>query len=91
MLAATNTMRPLMEQKHITKSILVPSLLEGRMSPAIMMCPSVRKTPIVYPALLSHVAQVKRRPVPPFPHSPTLPVICPPPSLLFIHTHCRFS
>ena len=62
MLAATNTMRPLMEQKRISKSILVPSLLEGHMSPA--MRPSVRKTPIVYPALLSHVAQVKRRLVP---------------------------
>ena len=55
-------MRPLMEQKRTSKSILVPSLLEGRMSPT--MRPSVRKTPIVYPALLSRVAQAFRERIP---------------------------
>ena len=62
MSAATNTMRPMMEQKRTSKSILAPSLLEGRMSPT--MRPSVRKTPIVYPALLSRVAQAFRERIP---------------------------
>ena len=63
MSAATNTMRPLMEQKRTSsKSILVPSLFEGRMSPT--MRPPVRKTPIVYPALLSRVAQAFRERIP---------------------------
>ena len=63
MSAATNTMRPLMEQKRTSsKSILVPSVFEGRMSPT--MRPPVRKTPIVYPALLSRVAQAFRERIP---------------------------
>jgi RHO1 GDP-GTP exchange protein 1/2 len=63
MSAATNTMRPLMEQKRTSsKSILVPSLFEDRMSPTIR--PPVRKTPIVYPALLSRVAHAFRERIP---------------------------
>ena len=63
MSAATNTMRPLIEQKRTSsKSILVPSVFEGRMSPTIR--PPVRKTPIVYPALLSRVAQAFRERIP---------------------------
>jgi RHO1 GDP-GTP exchange protein 1/2 len=62
MSAATNTIRPLIEQKRISKSILVPSPLEGRMSPTLRT--PVRKTPIVYPALLSRVAQAFRERIP---------------------------
>ncbi|KAF8817443.1 CNH-domain-containing protein [Phlegmacium glaucopus] len=62
MSAVTNTMRPLIEQKRASKSILVPSLLEGRMSPTTRT--PMRKTPIVYPALLSRVAQAFRERIP---------------------------
>jgi hypothetical protein len=63
MSAATNTIRPLMEQKRTSsKSNLVPSLLEGRMSPTTR--PPVRKSPIIYPALLSRVAQAFRERIP---------------------------
>ena len=63
MSAATDVMRPLVEQKRTSsKSVLVPSLFEGRMSPT--MRPPVRKTPIVYPALLSRVAQAFRERIP---------------------------
>lgn len=63
MSGATNTMRPLMEQKRTSsKSIVVPSVFEGRMSPTTR--PPVRKTPVVYPALLSRVAQAFRERIP---------------------------
>ena len=62
MSAVTNTIRPLMEQKRASRSILAPSLLEGRMSPTTRT--PVRKTPIVYPALLSRVAQAFRERIP---------------------------
>ncbi|KAF8159549.1 CNH domain-containing protein [Crassisporium funariophilum] len=63
MSAATNIMRPLTEQKRTSRPN-IPSMLEGgRGSPTSIRMP-VRKTPIVYPALLSRVAEAFRERIP---------------------------
>ncbi|KAJ3507393.1 hypothetical protein NLJ89_g6330 [Agrocybe chaxingu] len=62
MSAATNSMRPMVDPKRASRPN-ASSLLEGRVSPTSIRTP-VRKTPIVYPALLSRVAQAFRERIP---------------------------
>lgn len=61
MSAATNSIRTVSEQRHSRPP--VPSLHEGRNSPSSVRV-YARKTPIVYPALLSRVAEAFRDRVP---------------------------
>ncbi|KIM44592.1 hypothetical protein M413DRAFT_442561 [Hebeloma cylindrosporum] len=62
MSASTNAIRPNVDQKRGSRPN-VSSMLEGRASPTSFRTP-VRKTPIVYPALLSRVAQAFRDRIP---------------------------
>ncbi|KAF8967665.1 CNH domain-containing protein [Flammula alnicola] len=64
MSAATNVIRPLVEQQKRGSRPNMSSMLEGRVSPTSLRSGPVRKTPIVYPALLSRVAQAFRERIP---------------------------
>ncbi|KAF8074951.1 CNH-domain-containing protein [Lyophyllum atratum] len=58
MSAATTSVRTVLEQKRLSRPPIPSSIHEGRNSPVLVR--PVRKTPIVYPALLSRVAEAFR-------------------------------
>ncbi|TFK39883.1 CNH domain-containing protein [Crucibulum laeve] len=62
MSAASNSMRTVLDQKRSSRPP-IPSLHEGRGSP-VSVRPHTKKTPIVYPALLSRVAEAFRDRIP---------------------------
>ncbi|KAF5383621.1 hypothetical protein D9615_003552 [Tricholomella constricta] len=62
MSAATPSVRTVLEQKRLSRPPIPSSIHEGRHSPASIR--HVRKTPIVYPALLSRVAEAFRDRIP---------------------------
>lgn len=62
MSAASSSVRTVLDQKRSSRPPIAPSIPEGRHSPASPR--PVRKTPVVYPALLSRVADAFRDRIP---------------------------
>lgn len=65
MSAATNSIRSAFDHKTSSSTRPpIPSLHEGRTSSPVSVRPTARKTPLVYPALLSRVAEAFRERIP---------------------------